>query len=378
MALPALAVTPGAAASAGWSAVAGAGAGVGEAAPDLGHELPVVAGRVQRQLEDAEARVVGDLESCWGCRGSPGGVPCDSPPVLTMNSRMPFGRVGRPVRSGAACARSGGCRGRSARRRRGRCRGRSRRRRVDASLPRCAGVPARVVPVGERALVRDGGEVALQPHLLRAAGAAAADLVAVRVQRDQVPARRCRSCSSRRWSRLEVSPPLAPDPRDARRRSRSSRRSPARRACRTRRCRGSGRRPCCAPEGRVVDGLVVRQLALDVLVVAEVEQCGRRRLDQQVGDVLLAAPRRRAVAGVVLRCRSGSRPCRRRRRSWFLRRRPCAPAGSGQQAQAAASSATRRTVAARGDRAPCDRQQSIALQELPRAPFGAGVSLQPS
>src|SRR6476661_3645857 len=47
---------------------------------------------------------------------------------------------------------------------------------------------ARVVPVGERAGPAVGGEVGPQPPLLRRPGLAAADLGAVRVQGDDVPA----------------------------------------------------------------------------------------------------------------------------------------------------------------------------------------------
>ena len=53
-----------------------------------------------------------------------------------------------------------------------------------------------MVPVGERARGRMRGEIGAQPLLLTRPGAAAADRRAVRVERDDVPARRGRSCSS--------------------------------------------------------------------------------------------------------------------------------------------------------------------------------------
>src|SRR5205085_2511442 len=57
-------------------------------------------------------------------------------------------------------------------------------RRIVAVLPRAE---AGVVPVGERARGRMGGKVRAKPLLLRRAGAAAADLRAVGVERDQMP-----------------------------------------------------------------------------------------------------------------------------------------------------------------------------------------------
>ena len=278
--------------------VACPGSGVGEAAADLGDELPVVAVRAQGELEDAEARVVARLEGGCVAGGDrrdavvlPTGAHDElTDPVAVREPCRALGRVALVVVVAVTVQHDVG----------------PRRVEVVPELRRLGvvseppGVESRVVPVGEGAHVRMRGEVALEPLLLRAAVPAAAHEVAVRVERDQVPAADVEAVVAARLHVRGVGAGGGADPvEDTRAVEVVEVTLCPRRVVLGVAEAGVGDRVDAA-EGRLVDGLEVRQLAGLVLVVPQRQEGVRNRARQQIGDVALPAVVLGSVAGVVV------------------------------------------------------------------------------